>query len=146
MADSAFDTLEAVRRLKAANIPADKADAIVEVVNQSTGQLVTQERFDAAVDRLDAAIAGLHARIDSVRSELSARIDSVHSELSARIDSVQAELMAHIDSVASRLRAEIFHSLLIVVGILIAAMALMATVFGVLLSNGAFGTVTFGAP
>jgi len=32
------------------------------------------------------------------------------------------------------------------VGIFLASNALMATIFGILLTNGAFGTVTFGAP
>ncbi|MCZ0954949.1 MAG: hypothetical protein OXQ89_02940 [Rhodospirillaceae bacterium] len=124
MADPAFDTLEAARRLEAGGIQAEEADAIVDVVKQSTGQMVTVERFDAAVNRLDTAIAGLHARIDSVQSELSAKIDSV----------------------GSRVQAALSRSLLIAVGIIIAAIALMATIFGVLLTNGAFGIVTFGTP
>lgn len=124
MADPAFDTLEAARRLEAGGIQAEEADAIVDVVKQSTGQMVTVERFDAAVNRLDTAIAGLHARIDSVQSELSAKMDSV----------------------GSRVQAALSRSLLIAVGIIIAAIALMATIFGVLLTNGAFGIVTFGTP
>ena len=124
MADPAFDTLEAARRLEAGGIQAEEADAIVDVVKQSTGQMVTVERFDAAVNRLDTAIAGLHARIDSVQSELSAKIDSV----------------------GSRVQAALSRSLLIAVGIIFAAIALMATIFGVLLTNGAFGIVTFGTP
>ena len=139
MADPAFDTLEAARRLEAADIEAEQADAIVDVVNQSASQMVTVERFETGV-------AGLHARIDSVYSELSARIDSVHSELSARIDSVRSELIAKIDSLRSELRADFFRSLLIAVGIFLAANTLLATIFGILLTNGAFGTVTFGAP
>ena len=139
MADPAFDTLEAARRLEAADIQAEQADAIVDVVNQSASQTVTVERFETGV-------AGLHARIDSVYSELNSRIDSVHSELSARIDSVRSELIAKIDSLRSELRADFFRSLLMAVGIFLAANTLLATIFGILLTNGAFGTVTFGAP
>ena len=139
MADPAFDTLEAARRLEAADIQAEQADAIVDVVNQSASQTVTVERFETGV-------AGLHARIDSVYSELNSRIDSVHSELSARIDSVRSELSAKIDSLRSELRADFFRSLLMAVGIFLAANTLLATIFGILLTNGAFGTVTFGAP
>lgn len=113
MADPAFDTLEAARRLEAGGIQAEQADAIVEVVYQSTSQMVTVERFEAGV-------AALHSRIDSVRAELSAKIDSVEAKL--------------------------FRTQLIVVGIFLASNALMATIFGILLTNGAFGTVTFGAP
>ena len=35
---------------------------------------------------------------------------------------------------------------MIAVGIFIAANTLMTTIIGILLTNGAFGTVTFGAP
>ena len=164
MTDTAFDTLEATRRLEAAGIRAEQADAFVKVVNQSASQTVAVERFEAAAERFDAAVAGLHSRIDSVHAELSARIDSVHSELSSRIDSLhselssridslhnkfdsgQAELLARIDSTGSKLQAENFRTQLIVVGIFLASNALIATIFGILLTNGAFGTVTFGAP
>ena len=150
MTEPAFDTLEAARRLQAADIRAEKADAIVEVVNQSTRQLVTVDRFDASVAALHARIDSVHselsARIDSVHSELSARIDSVHSELNTRIDSVHSDLRTRIDSVGSKLQASFSRSLLIAVGILIATIALTATIFGILLTNGAFGTVTIGAP
>ena len=108
MADAAFDTLEASRRLQTAGIEAEQADAIVEVVNQSAGQMVTVERFEAG-------LAALHARIDSVRSEWLARMDAIRSQL----------------------QAEIFRSLLIAVGISIAANALMLTLLGSVLSRGA---------
>ncbi|MDE0003528.1 MAG: hypothetical protein OXQ29_12625 [Rhodospirillaceae bacterium] len=150
MADPAFDTLEAARRLEAADIPAEQADAIVDVVNQSASQTVTVERFETGVAglhaRVDSVYSELNARIDSVHSELSARIDSVQSELSARIESVRTELLTRIDSLRSELRADFFRSLLIAVGIFLAANTLLATIFGILLTNGAFGTVTFGTP
>ena len=110
MSDIAFDTLGASRRLKGAGIQAEQAEAIVEVVNESASQMVTVERFEAG-------LAALHARIDSVHAELLARIDSVRSEL----------------------RAEIFRSQLISVGILIAANALMMTILGIVLTRGATG-------
>ena len=97
MADTAFDTLGAARRLKAAGIEAEQAEAIVEVMGQSVNQLVTVERFEAG-------IATLQARIDAVRTEL---------------------------------RAEIARSLLIAVGIMIAANALMMAILGVVLTSGA---------
>ena len=135
MTEPAFDTLEAARRLEGADIQAEKAAAIVEVVNQSTRQLVTVERFDASV-------AALHARIDSVHSELSARIDSLHT----KIDSVQAELLARMDSMRSELRVEFARSHVRTLIVVIAANALMLTVLGLILSRGAPITPPFGAP
>ena len=108
MADTAFDTLGAARKLKAAGVEAEQAEAIVEVMGQSVNQLVTVERFEAG-------IATLHARIDSVQTELLARIDAVRAEL----------------------RAEIARSLLIAVGVMIGANALMLTILGIVLTGGA---------
>ena len=108
MADTAFDTLDAARRLKAAGVEAEQAEAIVEVMGQSVNQLVTVERFEAG-------IATLHARIDAVHDGLQARIDAIRTEL----------------------RAEIARSLLIAVGVMIAANALMMAILGVVLTGGA---------
>ena len=95
MSHSAFDTLGAAGKLKAAGIEAEQADAIVETMGQSVNQLVTVERFDAG-------IAVLQARIDAVRTEM---------------------------------RAEIARSLLIAVGVMIAANALMMTILGIVLTG-----------
>ena len=95
MSHSAFDTLGAARELKAAGIEAEQADAIVEAMGQSVNQLVTVERFDAG-------LAVLEARIDAVRTEL---------------------------------RAGIARSLLIAVGVMIAANALMMTILGIVLTG-----------
>ena len=124
MADPAFDTLEAARRLKAGGIQAEQADAIVDVVNQSTGQMVTTER-------LDAAVAALHARIDSVRVELLARIDSVSSELKA--DFNRSLMRAMIGVIAA-------------ITLIMAIIAAAATIFGILLTDGGPATPPFGAP
>ena len=108
MSDTAFDTLGAARKLKAAGVEAEQAEAIVEVMGHSVNQFVTVERFEAG-------IASVHARIDTVQTELSARIDAVRTEL----------------------RAEIARSQLISVGVIIAANALMMAILGVVLTGGA---------
>ncbi len=108
MSDTAFDTLGAARRLKAAGVEAEPAEAILEVMGQSVNQLVTAERFEAGIETL-------HARIDAFQTELLARIDALCTEL----------------------RAEIARSLLIAVGIMISANALMLTILGMILTGGA---------
>lgn len=102
MSHSAFDTLSAARKLKAAGVVAEQADAIVEAMGQSVNQLVTVERFDAGLAVLQARIDALQSRVDAVRTEL---------------------------------RAEIARSLLIAVGVMIAANALMMTVLGIVLTG-----------
>ena len=133
MSDPAFDTLGAARKLKTAGIEAEQADAIVEVMGESVNQLVTVEHFDAG-------LAMLHTRIDSVQTQLQAQVDG----LSGRIDSLQTELQAQIDGLSGRIdnlrfemRADVDRSLLIFVTIVIAANALMLTVLGILLNQGA---------
>lgn len=144
MSETAFDTLGAARRLKAAGLEAEQADAIVEIMGQSANQLVTVERFDAG-------LAMLQARIDSVETGLNARIDKLEArvdKLDARIDKLEARidkldvridmLDVRIGAVRAELRADIARSILIAVGVLIAANALMMTILGMLLT-GALG-------
>ena len=170
MSDTAFDTLGAARKLKSSGLGVEQADAIVEVMNQSTSQFVTVERFDAGITMLQGRIDGLQVRIDAfetglnsridafesglntqvdavesglstrvnaVESGLTARIDAVESGLTARIDAVESGLTARIDVVRTDLRAEIWRSILVAVGVLIAANALMMTILGFVLTNGA---------
>ena len=119
MSDTAFDTLGAARRLKAAGIGAGQAEAIVEVMGQSVNQLVTGERFEAGI------------------TVLQARIDVVQTELQTRIDTLQTDLQTRIDAVRTDMRAEIARSHLISVGVMIAANALMMTILGYVLTRGA---------
>ncbi len=71
MSETAFDTLGAARRLKAAGIEAGQAEAIVEVMGQSVNQLVTAERFETG-------IAMLQTRIDAVRTDMRAETARYH--------------------------------------------------------------------
>ena len=122
MPDPAFDTLVAARKLKTAGIEAEQADAIVEVMGESVNQLVTVEHFDAGLAMLHARIDGQSSRSDSLQTQLQAQIDG----LSGRIDNLRFEMRADVD-----------RSLLIFVTIVIAANALMLTVLGILLNQGA---------
>ena len=115
MSDPAFDTLGAARRLKTAGIEGEHAEAIVEVMGESVKQLVTVEHFDAG-------LAMLHTRIDGQ---------------SNRMDSLQTQLQVQIDTLRIEMRADIVRSHLILVSIVIAANALMMTVLGILLNQGA---------
>ncbi len=158
MSDPAFDTLVAARKLKTAGIEAEQADAIVEVMGESVNQLVTVEHFDAGLAMLHTRFDGQSSRIDSLQADLhtrtdglSNRIDSLQADLhtrttglSDRIDSLQTQLQAQIDGLSGRIdnlriemRADVDRSLLIFVSVVIAANALMLTVLGILLNQGA---------
>ena len=78
MSNAAFDTLTVARKLKAAGVEAELADAIVEAMNRSTEKFVTVEHFDAAITKLGTRIDGLEVRIDAVRTEMQASIARSH--------------------------------------------------------------------
>ena len=125
MSNEAFDTLAVARRLKAAGVEAGQADAIVDAMDKFTGQFVTVKHFDAAVARLNT-------RMDAVRTELQASIQTTRSDLQASIDTTRTDLQASIDTTRFDLRAsihagqaELTRFLVIVVGAIIAANALM---------------------
>ena len=46
-----FDTLSLVHKLKSAGIPADQAEAVVRVIADAQGELVTREYLDGALAR-----------------------------------------------------------------------------------------------
>ena len=107
MAATAFDTLDAARRLKAAGIAAEHAEAIVEVMGQSVNQLVTREHFSTEL-----------------------RLIREHFDAELRL------YREHFDAVIARLRTENMRTHLISVGVLIAAIALATTILGMMLTRG----------
>ena len=107
MAGAAFDTLEAARRLKSAGIDSEHAEAMVDFMGQSVNQLVTKEHFDLTVERLNAAIATLDAKIDT-----------------------------RVQALESTLRAEIMRAALIVVGVMIPGIGLMMAIMEFYSSRG----------
>ena len=136
MSNTASDTLSVARRLKAAGVEAGQADAIVDAMDQFTGKSVTVEHFDTAVARLDTRIDGLEVRIDGLEVRidgLKAHIDAVRIELQAGINATRSELQASI----SANQAAMARFLVIAVGVIIAANALMIGTLRFLPRDGA---------
>ena len=135
MAETAFDTMDSARKLKAAGIEAEHAEALVDFMGQAVSNLVTKEQFsaelrltrehfDLTVKRLDDKIAKLSDRIDT-------GLDSLRTELIARIDTGLAELRGRIDAVEKNMwRAQLFS-----VGVLIGAIALATSILGMMLTR-----------
>ena len=136
MSKTAFDTLGAARKLKASGIGAEQSETIVEVVSQSTSQFVTVKHFDAGIallhSRNDALQTELRTRNDALQTELITRIDALQTGLNAKIDNVQADLRTDI----AGMRTEIWRSILIAAGVIIAAVGLMMTVLGLHPTSG----------
>ena len=158
MSNTAFDTLGAARKLKASGLGAEQADAVVEAMSQSTSQFVTVKHFDAGIallhSRNDALQTELRTRTDALQTELRTwtetlqtelrtRNDALQTELIMRIDALQTGLNAKIDNVQADLRTdiagmrtEIWRSILIAAGVIIAAVGLMMTVLGLHPTSG----------
>ena len=150
MAATAFDTLDAARKLKAAGIESEHAEAIVGVMGRSVSQLVTVEHFDAQIAKLHADNTELRARTDAGYTELRARTDAGYSELRTHIDARTAKLQggitdlhARIDTVKADMRSDkaelnaaIVRWHLISVGVMIAAIGLATTILGMFMNRG----------
>lgn len=127
--------MDSARKLKAAGIEAEHAEALVDFMGQAVSNLVTKEQFsaelrltrehfDLTVKRLDDKIAKLSDRIDT-------GLDSLRTELIARIDTGLAELRGRIDAVEKNMwRAQLFS-----VGVLIGAIALATSILGMMLTR-----------
>ena len=66
MTAAGFDTLAAMRRLEAAGIDATQAEAIIDTVRESAGELSTK----GDIARLDSRFSALDSRIDALDSRL----------------------------------------------------------------------------
>jgi len=90
MSKLVFDTLEHARRLKAAGIPNEQAEAHAELMGQAfsyyIGELVTRDYLDAT---LNARFAEQEARID-------ARVQALETQLEARMDRGFAEIKSQL--------------------------------------------------
>lgn len=140
MAATAFDTLDAARRLKAAGIEAEHAEAIVEIMGQSVNPLVTREHFSKELgltrEHFDSRLGLTREHFDSKLRRTREHFDA---ELRLSREHVDAELRLsreHMDAEIARLRADFMRTHLISVGVLIAAIALATTILGMILTRG----------
>ncbi len=67
MTATTFDALGAMRRLEAAGIDATQAEAIIDTMRESAGELSTK----GDIARLDGRLGALGSRIDALDSRLS---------------------------------------------------------------------------
>ncbi|MYF70254.1 MAG: hypothetical protein F4053_03675 [Proteobacteria bacterium] len=136
MAATAFDTLDAARRLKAAGIEVEHAEAIVEIMGQSVNQLVTREHFSKELgltrEHFDSKLQRTREHLDSKLQRTREHLDAVQVELNARIDTSFAKLGGRIDA----LEANMSRMLLVSLGVMIAAIALATTILGMVLNRG----------
>ena len=150
MAATAFDTLDAARRLKAAGIEAEHAEAIVGIMGQSVNHLVTREHFDSELrltrEHFDSELRLTREHFDSklrltrehFDSELRRTWEHFDAELRRTWEHFDAELRLsreHFDAVIAKLRTENMRTHLISVGVLIAAIALATTILGMMLTR-----------
>ena len=129
MAATAFDTLDAARRLKAAGIEAEHAEAIVEIMGQSVNQLVTREHFSK---ELGLTREHFDAKLRRTREHFDAELRRTREHFDAELQRTRE----HFDAEIAKVRAEFMHTHLISVGVLIAAIALATTILGMMMTRG----------
>ena len=108
MVPAAFDTLAAARRLEAAGIKSEHAEAIAEVMGLYFNQprRATAERFDAQSAKLHAA----NARLGGGKGKSAARRDAfqstTRSEFPAHPDGAHIDLLRfHASNESGRVRS-----------------------------------------
>ncbi len=80
-------------------------------MGESTNQLVTAERFETGISML-------------------------HTQLTSRIDSLQTELQTGFAALRAEMGEQFARSQVVIISIMIAAMALMFTIYGLLQVRG----------
>ncbi|MCZ0953313.1 MAG: hypothetical protein OXQ89_00115 [Rhodospirillaceae bacterium] len=140
MAATAFDTLDAARRLKAAGIEAEHAEAIVEIMGQSVNQLVTREHFSKELgltrEHFDAKLRRTREHFDAKLRRTREHFDAELRRTREHFDAELQRTREHFDAEIAKLRAEFMHTHLISVGVLIAAIALATTILGMMMTRG----------
>ena len=123
-----------------------RIDALQTELRTRTDTIQTELRT-----RTDAIRSEMRTRTDAIRSEMRSRTEAIQSEMKSRTEAIQSGFSARTDAIQTRLntridemhakfdavRAEIWRSILIAVGVLIAANALMMTILGIFLNIGA---------
>jgi len=109
---SSFDTLQYVKRLRAADVPEKQAEAQAEalravLVEQAGVQSDASARMVSESDtKTEKAIMRLDSRIDILEQRLNARIDAMENRLIMKLSAIMVGLIAFagaVQAVVSRL-------------------------------------------
>lgn len=96
--NTTFDTLSYTRRLEAAGVPAEQADAHAHALSEALRtQLAT--KADVQLAKME-----LNDKIDLVRTELNDKIELVRLELNGRMDRMEAKQAAEFAELRSLIR------------------------------------------
>ncbi len=123
----AFDTLEFVKRLRAANFSEAQAEAMVEAIAAVvTEQLATKGDIAELRLEIEAVKRELKGDIDAVKRELKAEIDAVRRDLGAEIGTIRRDLGTEIDAVRREIKDTEYRLTIRLGGMLAAAVAVVA--------------------
>ncbi len=107
MAAIAFDTLKYARKLMAAGIPVQQAEAQAEIMAEAflinTDALVTKDYLDARFAEFEAR---MESRMDSRFAENNQRIDKRFAEQGARIDALAHRMELGFSDIHGKLRLQ----------------------------------------
>lgn len=114
-----IDTLSIARRLEAAKLPREQAEAIASAIHDSDRLALDQLATKADIGELRAEIAELRGEIDALRKDTKAETDALRTEMIGKLDSLRKEVMSELKLLEQRMTIKLGT-------MLVAAVALMA--------------------
>lgn len=94
MASANYDTLAEANELRAAGIAEAHAEAIVSTVSHARNGLLTETRFDAAMEEVRAQFRVTESRFDAAVGELRAEMRVNNSQLELAIGELRNDMKA----------------------------------------------------
>ena len=94
MASANYDTLAEANELRAAGIAEAHAEAIVSTVSHARNGLLTETRFDAAMEEVRAQFRVIESRFDAAVGELRAEMRVNNSQLELAIGELRNDMKA----------------------------------------------------
>ena len=94
MASANYDTLAEANELRAAGIAEAHAEAIVSTVSHARTGLLTESRFDAAMEEVRAQFRVTESRFDAAIGELRAEMRVNNSQLELAVGELRSDMKA----------------------------------------------------
>ena len=114
MASANYDTLAEANELRAAGIAEAHAEAIVSTVSHARNGLLTETRFDAAMEEVRAQFRVIESRFDAAVGELRAEMRVNNSQLELAVGELRNDMKAGFSRQAAALaefKSEIYRYL-----------------------------------
>lgn len=107
MASANYDTLAEANELRAAGIAEAHAEAIVSTVSHARTGLLTESRFDAAMEEVRAQFRVTESRFELAIGELRSDMEAGFARQAAALETGLANQAAALETILARQTAEL---------------------------------------